>query len=113
MSPDLDMDVLPARRTVGRNRPLDIGLVEGLTRQNFQLGLGGHLFGAGAPRSDEAQQQQDNHNEQYQSQSAARVVTPARAVRPCWQRAEHEQQQNDNQKGSGRHDGNPGSELVR
>src|SRR5208282_2650860 len=41
-----------------------------------------------------ARYRQNHQNQEQQSQSSARVVTPAGAIRPGWQRAQNQQDQN-------------------
>lgn len=37
------------------------------------------------------QQGNHDHDQEYQTEAAARVITPARAVRPRWERTEEEE----------------------
>jgi hypothetical protein len=43
---------------------------------------------------DSPHQQQDNENEHHEAQTAAWVISPPSAVRPGWQRAQEQQNQN-------------------
>jgi hypothetical protein len=64
--------------------------------------------------SSTVKEQHNNKNEQKQAQSAARIVTPIRAVRPCGQSSENCQQQDDwqNQEHMFAPSGSPGP-LIR
>src|SRR5580692_4259899 len=46
-------------------------------------------------RSDPAYENQDQHDHEHKAQTAARVVTPAAAVRPRGPRAEKQKNEND------------------
>ena len=60
--------------------------------------------GEGAAGRDDSQlqatgQNQHEQDDNHQTQAAARVISPAGAVRPRWQRADQKQNQDDEQNG--------------
>ena len=64
----------------------------------------GHGRGGYGLRSDPIGEHQHDNNEEHQADTAAGIVTPATAVRPCGQRAKQEQDEYNQEDGSKRHD---------